>query len=322
MKAKSIPAMDRTSQQFNSGMSIINPLDSKPDEATLVVTGPARSGTTMVTQLLIHLGYIMGTELDTNLLEDIPMRHAIRDRDERKMKRLIKERNRLYPVWGWKYPATMEYLKLFKDELRNPLFLFCFRDPVATATRNQMAGAADVLANMEDALNYMREALVFSRENGFPCLFISYEKAILYPEQLVNLMLQFLHQSVSETQFHELKETISLNNTRYKLAGEAENFRGVIDHISWSQVGGWALRKDKDGPADLELWVDLKCVKRFSAGVYRADLDRQGIGDGRHGFLLDIASYLPPGTSHRVEVKHADVGFPLIKSPVFVHAEG
>ncbi len=306
---------------FNTGIHILNPLDTPLAKATIVVTGPARSGTTMLTQLLINMGFNMGEELDSNLLEDIEIRHAIRDRDPGRLKKIIKERNKTFPIWGWKYPATMEYIDFLGKELRNPIFIFCVRDPVATTTRNQMAGANDFLSAMQDALNYLGSAIAFTGKNHFPTLFFSYEKALLFPDNLVTALGQFLRVDLDEGRVAELSGVVSLNNTRYKLAGEASKFKGVIDRASWNQIGGWAYQEGREDPVELELWVDLKCVKRFTAGGFRPGLKEHGIGNGKHAFSFDLSPYLAKGVPHRVEVKHAVADFPLAKSPVMVYPE-
>jgi len=72
------------------------------------------------------------------------------------------------------------------------------------------------------------------------------------------------------------------------LAGAAQ-YEGVIDHFSGGAIGGWAWQAGRpDRPVVLALVRNGQRLKTFKAEVFREDLAKLGIGDGRHGFLVSL----------------------------------
>lgn len=313
---KTVKRMTAHVDRFNLGIKSFNLPDSPDKEATFIVAGPSRSGTTLITQMLIALGIDMGQERDRNLLEDIPIRRAIREGNWEAFDAILKERNRTRPKWGWKYPASLEHLAKLESNVRNPFFILTFRDPVSIASRNDISDTiADIFENMDDALNYMKEAVSFTLETDHPVLFVSYEKALLYPELLAASLADFIGTNPSEESIMEAAQQVDLNNPSYKLSDIANNYIGYLDEVSWTHARGWAIQRGSDIAVDLELWVDLKRVLSFTSGKFRQDLLDACIGSGKHAFDLEISQFLTPGLTHRIEVRHARTGIPLKHSP-------
>jgi Hint domain len=68
--------------------------------------------------------------------------------------------------------------------------------------------------------------------------------------------------------------------------------RGFVDVISPRRIAGWA--QDPERPASavcVDVFADGRLIGQALANRYRADLDRAGIGDGRHSFEFSP----PPG---------------------------
>lgn len=304
----------------NFGVLSFHTQNEKLKEKTIVITGPSRSGTTMLAQIIQSLGIPLGDTVDINLFEDVEIRDATRSGDMVAMNTLIADKNRKNAVWGWKLPSSLEYLSSFSSHLRNPFIIFTFRDPVATSVRNQIYEKEinDLITTMEDALNYMKLATQWIRNNKFPCICVSYEKALLNPESLVDAVIQFLHLEPNKPQRFEAIEQIQLGNMRYLFSELWKSHQGFIDSGNEKVLYGWAHNTESNEPAELEIRVNLKRIAIFKANHYRADIHQSGISDGNSAFQFDVEPYLQKGILNRVEVVFTDTEYPLRGSPVFI----
>jgi hypothetical protein len=82
--------------------------------------------------------------------------------------------------------------------------------------------------------------------------------------------------------------------------------RGSIDTVHNGCCQGWAFDAKSASPIDVELFVDGQLAGRALADLHRGDLEREGLGDGRHGFSIEIPSDLRDGRHHRVEARSHD----------------
>jgi hypothetical protein len=75
------------------------------------------------------------------------------------------------------------------------------------------------------------------------------------------------------------------------VAGEGSGeLRGYVDEISFSRIAGWAQNVDHpEAPVCLDIYVDGELIGQALANRYRDDLERAGLGSGRHGF-----EFVPP----------------------------
>ena len=115
----------KSGNQSNPGIIIFRTSEN-PTEAqkTIVITGPSRSGTTMMAQIVKTLGIHLGDAVDVNLLEDIEIRNASKSGDVESMKRILSERNDANPIWGWKYPGSLEHLAGFASPTAQSILYF------------------------------------------------------------------------------------------------------------------------------------------------------------------------------------------------------
>ncbi len=308
---------------FNHGTVLARKPAAEPRQKTIVISGPSRSGTTMVAEVLLKLGLNLGTELDINLYEDIPIRRAIREQRWDDLADLVEQYDRRFDQWGWKYPESLEHLEHFADRLRNPFFIFLFRDPVSTSIRNSLSdeNQPDPGPLMIDALNYMMKAVRFMQETPHPCLGLSYEKSVYYSNHMLDTLCDFLFLDPSAHERDAALQAVSFNNLRYKKAGTSRDLLGVLDLYDREKVAGWAARQGQTEPLELELWIDFQKVKTFRADHYREDLEKRKLGSAHHGFNVKIDSYLSKSSPHRIEIRYKDNEYPLRGTPVFVYPE-
>ncbi len=319
--AISMSEQSSTKNKSNAGIIVFRPAaTSQMEEKTIVITGPSRSGTTMVAQIVKTLGIHLGDAVDVNLLEDIEIRNATKAGDIEAMDRIIGQRNNSHSIWGWKYPGSLELLADFAQKLRNPHFIFTFRDPIATTVRNQIheEDPINLIDTVEDALNYMKLATQWIRDHAHPVIGVSYEKALLNPSVLVQTTAEFLGVKITEAQEFEAVQQVQLGNTRYLSSNLWESNLGFIDSIEGGKLNGWAYLKDSEQPATLEIRINLKKVAEITAETYREDLEQNGMGNGHCGFSVDINPYLQRNITNRIEVVFVDSEYPLQGSPKFL----
>ncbi len=87
--------------------------------------------------------------------------------------------------------------------------------------------------------------------------------------------------------------------------GRARALRGYVDVVSPRRIAGWAQDPERPTTAVcLDVFAGGRLIGRTLANRYRADLERAGIGDGRHSFEFTP----PPGlrfTPETIEVRRS-----------------
>lgn len=87
--------------------------------------------------------------------------------------------------------------------------------------------------------------------------------------------------------------------------------RGYVDGVKNNVILGWAATiDDRSGDYGLiavEALLNGRSIARVRADQFRADLKRQGIGTGRHGFEIQLPSYLRNGGPFLIQVRTAVV---------------
>lgn len=86
--------------------------------------------------------------------------------------------------------------------------------------------------------------------------------------------------------------------------------RGHVDSYDGSVVRGCALYSD--APVCLDIVVNGRVVALTYADVHRSDLAAAGVGDGYHGFSLDLR--LDRAATHTIEVRRSADGAVLARS--------
>lgn len=98
--------------------------------------------------------------------------------------------------------------------------------------------------------------------------------------------------------------------------------RGRLEQVTRTLIAGWAMDPAAPGaPVELELLIDDAAEGRLPARLYREDLEKAGIGDGRHAFQVTIPRGLAPDRPHTIRIRHAGDGRELPGSPATLPAE-
>jgi hypothetical protein len=156
---------------------------------TVVVLGPPRSGTSMVSGILRLLGVYMGA-CNTANNEDPRFN---KKRGTESIRALIAENNATYPVWGWKEPSTHIYYDAVSDLVRTPFFIGIYRNILGSASSKlKHTGDAD-LAHLAGsyAVHYQKISKLLNRAET-PCLYVNYDKVLSDPVALASYLSERL----------------------------------------------------------------------------------------------------------------------------------
>lgn len=260
-------------------------------EKTLLVTGLARSGTSMLAAMLQSAGIWLGDHVYEPINEDAEITQMLRARDLFRLDALIKRQNAKTPIWGFKMPDLHQFLQ--HDELtrfRNPHLIVIFRDPVALAVRNVVSEHVDGAQAMVEATSAMHSLTRFVLASHLPFLFLSYEKALLFPRVFVDSVLSFCGVTVDEAKQGALLHHIQPNRAQYVLTAN-RSFEGYLEGVVEGRLCGWARHVGQLSPLMLDLLIDDRPAASFPAAEFRGDLLAANVGNGSHAFSLDLADF-------------------------------
>jgi hypothetical protein len=303
---------------LNHGLIVFNPGDcdtvgKQKRESTVIVTGAARGGTSVLAQVLERLGLFLGDTCDPVVVEDTAILHALRSSDMDRLEHIIAERNQRFSQWGFKIPNLYDFLPPAEAlRFRNPRFIIVFRDPLAIARRNELSmfrGPTEALR--EAGLNVAR-LTSYAGELTEPALLVSYEKALQHPEHVIDTIAAFCGLVPSEKQRAIALSAVTPSGFTYIIATRRVCW-GQIDNIAGIILRGWCCYRDSDDVVEIELLVDGAPVGVYRSGDYREDLLGAAIGLGHHAFNVDLSGFgIAP--SSIISVRPAGVTLPLPNS--------
>lgn len=264
---------------------------------TVIVTGVARSGTSLVASVLKAAGLYLGEFVYDVVNEDAQMLEILRSHNLDMLRTLIQQRNAQHARWGFKIPNMHVYLR--HDELslfRNPHLIVIYRDPVAIAVRNSLSEHYDELESLNSATSAMHAIGHFAALAKCPLLLISYEKALAFPNLMIDSVLDFCGITLDDMARNELFRQFQPNNAEY-LAVATRRFVGRIDGFMDGELYGWCFQEGRLEPVRLDLYADDQLIESFRADKYRGDLASGGVGNGSHGFFVDLSRHALRGNA-------------------------
>jgi SAM-dependent methyltransferase len=96
---------------------------------------------------------------------------------------------------------------------------------------------------------------------------------------------------------------------------------GYIDACDDGTLLGWGACPGDPAPVTIEVLCDGAVLGTAIAGMYRADLQAAGIGDGRHGFAFRVPVATRARGRYVLEAREARSGTRLGNSPLTVHED-
>lgn len=150
---------------------------------TVAIIAFAHCGTTMIAGVCEILGVSMVNE-DYHPVkrEDWEVVEALR---EGRLPALVEQRSVQHEHWGFKYPGAWHYADTLQENLRDPLYLTIWKDPVSVARRRFGKSEDRWLRKVANTCQRMRESVDGIRHSGLPVHTLSYCHAIADPERFV-----------------------------------------------------------------------------------------------------------------------------------------
>jgi hypothetical protein len=151
-------------------------------EFTLIATGASRGGTSALGYLLTKLGFDLGVSQE-KFYEDFQF-HPKEWESETRIKEYISLRNTEKSIWGVKLPYAVFKLEFLATNLRNPIFLCIYRNPLSVMNsvinreKNFKLGKKEntrIGKALNHPLKYYRASLELFKINA-PVLMVNYEE--------------------------------------------------------------------------------------------------------------------------------------------------
>ncbi|MBN9563682.1 MAG: hypothetical protein J0H14_23615 [Alphaproteobacteria bacterium] len=286
---------------------IVKPGVANPKAATegrtYIVSGLARSGTTMAAQVLREAGLYLGKHLAELVCEDREMLAILHAGRAEMLDRAIAARNAEHRDWGFKIPNIHVFLRHTDlSRFRNPHLVFIFRDPLAVAARNAISEYFDQLTALSDAVVAQNSIVAFVQNTDCPSLLMSYEKALIFPDEFVDTLTGFCGLRPRAKARRRAIDLVRPNPESY-LRGARRHFAGSVDALQEGVLHGWCCQLGELEPVALDLFLDGSKTTTFRADRFRADLIAAGFGNGNHGFSIDLGPFrADPAVEVRVTV--------------------
>ena len=94
------------------------------------------------------------------------------------------------------------------------------------------------------------------------------------------------------------------------------DYHGSLGVTDTTRIVGWAWDKNRpDAPVSVDIYDGNTLLTTVTADQFRKDLVDAGIGNGKHGFVLETPAALKDNQRHEVTAKIASNEFTLANSP-------
>ncbi len=208
---------------INPGFMLQN-VQAHPEKGCYIVVGLARGGTSSIASALHALGIFMGDLArppnyeDRKLIACIPAanRLSLMRRDWREFEATLRDYDRQHDWWGFKYPSLHGDLERIHAWLRNPRYIFIYRDVMAISSRrSQIFPEHDHFRFMRDYLNKYAQIIRFAEKHAFPALHVSYEKVLTNTDEFAKALCEFCNIPFSPDNANSISGVITPSPEKY-----------------------------------------------------------------------------------------------------------
>ncbi|WP_444906314.1 sulfotransferase [Microbulbifer sp. SSSA008] len=302
---------------INKGVEVFIPASTMKCR-TIVVVGVARGGTSIVSGALHALGLPMGEKCYPPVFEDLRLSLAFEGRSDEHFSEVIAKYNEANPSWGWKRPSTLKRLDFISARLRNPHFIFVFRDIFSVANRNSISMKSDINDGLQDALNSYRLMIDFLQKTESPVMLVSSDKIVRHKNEFVEKLIDFAGVEASGLQRKKALNFISPDPQEYLDKTRITKSRGDVnvDLLKTGLLRGWARGVHHVNPVVVDVEVNGKKIASTEASIYREDLDQPSVHPtGECGYEIDLKT-LGVTPTDIINVRVQDDVNPLNSKPI------
>lgn len=260
----------------NKGIEVLGSLENK-HQKPIIVVGVARGGTSLIAGILENLGLFMGDKSCKPVFEDVHLSSFFEDGNDKKVAEIISEYQRKHKIFGWKRPSSISQLQKVDSLFSKPKYIFIFKDVLSIAARNKISmQSKSLFPSMQDALNKYSLAISFIKETQPDSLLISYEKAMLNQNELVNTINTFCGLNADKTMINNAIHFIDPTPSSYLNSSRITKSQGRFGGLSpnGNQMFGWARFQHKpEKTAVVKLFLNDQLIGETTANKSRKDLD-------------------------------------------------
>ncbi|MCX2831890.1 sulfotransferase [Microbulbifer thermotolerans] len=274
----------------NKGVTTLSPpqLDTP---RTIIVIGVARGGTSIVAGALSALGLPMGERCHPPVYEDLRLSLAFEGQSEEAFEDVVGAYNEAYRVWGWKRPSTLNHLDEIAQSLRNPHFIFVFRDLFSIANRNAISMKQDMKVGLSKALEDYGKIVQFLQHTQAPSMLVSSDKVVRYKQDFLQQLCQFCGLEPSEKAYRAALDFVSPEPVDYLDKTRITKARGAVnlDMLRTGVLRGWARAVHHTRPVMVQVEVNGQMIAEVEASIYREHLKRSNVHPtGECGYEVDL----------------------------------
>lgn len=293
--------------------SVGNPSQESQKEKTFVVVGVARGGTSIIAGTLAKLGVFMGNA-QAPVYEDLRLSLAYEKTSQEKFETVVADYNEKYNVWGWKRPSTLNDLPRIAKKLRNPHFIFVFRDLLSVANRNVISMKHGLESGLSDGLKDYAKIIKFIGKKNYPAFYISSEKTVSNKEPFLEAISKFCQLSPTEEQKLAVYDFISPNPEEYLDKTRIDRVIGWVDkrQLQTGILKGWAhYPSQPDKKAEVQILVNGEIKLTVCANrCVELDAPRFEQKARLYGFELDLRDHgVMPQDNIQFQVEGAPTPF-------------
>lgn len=272
----------------NKGVVLVTPRILETQK-TIVVVGVARGGTSIVAGSLSHLGIFMGNASDP-VFEDMRLSLAFEKQSKEKFESVIADYNQKHELWAWKRPSSLNNLPRIAKKLRNPHFVFVFRDLLSVANRNKISMKHGVVSSLDAAFNDYKKIVSFIKKTSYPTLLVSSEKAVKHKKEFIDSLIDFAGLKPTSEQVEDAHAFISPEPASYLKVSRIDRVTGWIDKkkLQTGLLTGWAYKTHDKTAVNLSIYVNEKLLKTISSTEFNSAFKGEIHPTGQCSFSLNF----------------------------------
>ena len=268
---------------MNDGIAVIGLPEFSRSGITIVV-GVARGGTSLIAGSLYKLGLFMGDRACPPVFEDTLLSDAF-DNKRGVLDQIVKRYTEEHGTWGWKRPSVINNLPRAHELLNAPRYIFIFKDILSIARRKNISSLTEIFSGMEQSLEEYRRAITFLHRNKLSAMLVSYEKAVMHPESMIEQLIHFCDLSPSDAQTLEATHFITPDPVHYLEHSRVTKAVGRLDGFSAGRISGWARMVHTQEPARVQILINDALVATVIADQ-KMDSSQETMNAHRFSFVI------------------------------------
>lgn len=213
-----------------------------------------------------------------------------------------------YGTWGARVPFRRAMVSAARRAVKDPHMIVVMEDAATIALGNEHGADGGVASALASAAERIADLTLYASELTLPTMILSIQKAREFAAQSIDALAMFAGVSPQpEARLAAIALIDQGARTLSPVVIGARATQGALDRVQKAgRVAGWAklpLSKDR---VRVRATIDGVDVGESVADQLRQDLVKHKIGDGHHGFTIDLKRVLTTADIKTVQVYSAE----------------